>query len=208
MFHISDQYTLRSVVLASPVCHKAYLMVRPDLLYCILKKQYDEQLLPEAIAAIRSKGLDMENNAEKAIALLDIRRRAQEIGGRASEPASLDEIIELLHFHQEIHFFLEDYSQNAPRPAWIDPAQWPTFLPLNLSNSEKRRFLRALCRLQTHAYIFGTRENREDSIDGCSQTSYNRWMYTTLHPTEAWRLFSEPCSLGNAKKWDVCGHIC
>ncbi|KAJ5610443.1 hypothetical protein N7510_007162 [Penicillium lagena] len=184
LFEIRDRQSLQSVVLASPACHKAYLMIRPDLLYCILKNQYDELLLPEAIAAIRSKGLDMKNNREKAIALLDIRRRDKEIN--ASEPASLEEIIELLHFHKEIHFFLDDYSQNAPRPEWIDSAQWPRFLPLDLSNSEKCRFLRALCRLQTHAYIFG---KSEVSIERWYDWPSNDWEYTTLRPEDAWRLF-------------------
>lgn len=101
---------------------------------------------------------------EKAIALLDKWRRRDEIRElhRSSspnpieEPAGLEEILKLFRFHKILRFFLEDFSINAPRPPWIQPAEWKSnHLPLHLSLVEKHRFLRAVCRLQIMMNIFG-----------------------------------------------------
>lgn len=168
---ISDLDTLKSIVLSSPICHRVYLTVRHELLHNILKEQYGAILdLSEAITAIRSKGLHLQYHEDQAIAILDNWRRRGEtrqssstLIARVDQPDGLEEIIKLLHLHKKLHFFLEDYTINVSRPSWIDPAQWEQELPIKMSNNEKRRFMRALCRLQIHANIFGPVE------DGLSQ---------------------------------------
>jgi hypothetical protein len=144
-----------------------YLTIRTELLHKLLKEQYGAILdLSEAITAIRSKGLLLEHYEEQAIAVLDnwrrrgeIRQSSSTLTARVAQPDGLEEIIKLLHFHKKLHFFLEDYTINVPRPSWMDPAQWEQELPIKMSDTEKRRFMRALCRLQTHANILGPPED-------------------------------------------------
>ncbi|KAJ5174469.1 uncharacterized protein N7482_000346 [Penicillium canariense] len=186
---VSDWESLRSIVHASPTCHSVYLIVRSELLCGILKRQYGALLdLPEAILAIRSKGLFFFENKEKVIALLDTWRRREEIkrlssmsATRLDEPDSLEETIDLLWLHKELQFFLKDYSTNVPRPSWIDPAQWNHELPIQMSHAEQRRFMRALCRLYTHANIFGQPEKHP--YDGCELR------INTFDDEEAYRIF-------------------
>jgi hypothetical protein len=139
-------------------------MVRPELLKCLVKRQYSGFLdLAEALTAVRSEGVHFSLGVEKAICVLDHWRRRSEFrdlnqssSNRLDEPNSLEESIKLLHFHKMLRFFLEDYSINAPRPPWIEPIEWGNkYLPLHLSLSEKHRFLRAMCRLQILHNIFG-----------------------------------------------------
>jgi hypothetical protein len=122
--------------------------------------------LAEAITAIRSTGLWLEHRGEEAIALLDRWRRREEIGqyfptsvGRVDQPDDVEEIIKLLQLHKKLQFFLEDYTINVLRPPWTDLAQWERELPIRFSDNEKRRFMRALCRLQIYANIFGPPED-------------------------------------------------
>ncbi|KAK1142803.1 hypothetical protein N8T08_007237 [Aspergillus melleus] len=156
LFQISDKNSLRSLVLASPACHAVYLTVRRKVLNCILERQYSQFLpdLSEAIAVIRSKGLYMEADREKAIAFLDSWRRRDEIREpnltpttQLYEPSSLEEIIELFRFYHEMEFFIDDYSKNVPRPTWMNADKWHNeVLPLTLSATEKLRIFRVPCR--------------------------------------------------------------
>ncbi|QKX57663.1 uncharacterized protein TRUGW13939_04781 [Talaromyces rugulosus] len=180
LFEVPDSDTLKSLVLASPGYHEAYLMVRPQLLKCLVKRQYGGFLdLAEALTAVRSEGVHFSIGAEKAICVLDHWRRRSEFrdlkqspSNRLDEPNSLEEIVTLLHFHKMLRFFLEDYSINAPRPPWIEPIEWENkYLPLRLSLSEKHRFLRAMCRIQIMKNIFGDRVQclEYPDCDSCGQ---------------------------------------
>lgn len=137
--------------------------MREQVLSCILQKQYGE-LLGEAIAVIRSRGLFFAKYKEEAIALLDTWRRRQEISElalsspRLDKPSNMEEILGLIHFWKAVQFFLEDYAMKPPRPKWIEPYRWDKMLPIELSDNERHRFLRALCRLQTHSNIFADPE--------------------------------------------------
>ncbi|KAI9040667.1 uncharacterized protein KD926_007883 [Aspergillus affinis] len=164
LFQVPDGGTLKSLVHASPGYHQVYLAVRNPLLRLLVKRQYNGFLdLAEALTAIRSKGVRYAYQDEKVICLLDNWRRRNEIrqigqssSNRLDEPDSLEETIKLLHFHKMLRFFLEGFSNNAPRPPFIEPVQWEReYLPLSLSVSEKRRFLRAICRFQILKNIFG-----------------------------------------------------
>ncbi|KAJ5156472.1 hypothetical protein N7492_009275 [Penicillium capsulatum] len=192
LFRVPDGDTLQSLVLASPGYHHAYLVVREELLKSLLKEQYTEFLdLAEALIAVRSKILHFTAQRERAIALPDSWRRRNEtrelskpLPRSIHEPDGLEEIIDLLHFHRMLNFF-EDFLVHAPRPPWIQAAQWENeLLPLRLSCCEKQRFLRALCRFQVLRNIFGDAEFRRDhdmkvwqigetgrSIDGSSESS-------------------------------------
>ena len=115
---------LKSLVLASPGYHRAYLLVRYHLLEWHANQQLGEELdLAEALTAVRSKGIQFTTRRESAIALLDTWRRRDEIRGssqshqlpyRLDKPTHLEGIINLLHFQKVLQFFLEDYAANAP----------------------------------------------------------------------------------------------
>ncbi|KAJ5578276.1 uncharacterized protein N7459_007240 [Penicillium hispanicum] len=201
LFHIPDLDSLRSIVISSPVCHRVYLFARWEVLSQVLERQYGGLLDPaEAITAVRSKGLPLAQYKEKAIALLDVWRRSREMSGsgvmpelRPDQPESLEELLQLLNLHRMLHFFLEDYEKNIPRPPdWIGDAEWNHTLPLELSHTEKRRFLRAVCRLQILANIFGTQEIDPDL---CDYKPRNIWMLNNQKDCEhtsnedAYRLF-------------------
>ena len=177
-------------MLASPGCHQAYLAVRHELLKSLVKRQYTGLFdLTEALTAVRSEGLYFSFQMENAISLLDDWRRRSEIHelsqsspNHLDEPYSLEEITKLLHFHKMLRYFLEDYSINAPKPPWIQPMQWENeYLPLQLSFSEKSRFIRAISRLQIVKNIFGdpVRCVKRSSCDSCG-----RWKYWKLGETD------------------------
>lgn len=154
--------------------------MRNELLECLVKRQYSGFLdLVEALTAVRSKSVHFSLQMKNAIVLLDnwrrrneIRRLSQSSSNQLDEPNGLEEIIKLLHFHKMLCFYLEDFSINAPRPPWIQPMQWENkYLPLQLSCSEKRRLLRAMCRFQILKNIFGDPVHcfRHESCDSCGR---------------------------------------
>lgn len=183
--NISDFETLRSIVLASPACHRAYLIVRQDILLNFVKQRYDQEALAEAIVAVRSKGVYAENpeNREKIVALLDCyrpRSSTQEIireseSRKTNEPTSLEEMVELLHLHKVATFFLQDFCLHAPCPPWIESAKWiPEIFPLTPNDIEKGKFLRAIYRLQTYCNIFGAPEHFQ-TYPGAAPFPRNKW---------------------------------
>ncbi|CAG8057669.1 unnamed protein product [Penicillium olsonii] len=139
---------LKSLVLASPGYHRAYLLVRYHLLEWHANQQLGEELdLAEALTAVRSKGIQFTTRRESAIALLDTWRRRDEIRGssqshqlpyRLDKPTHLEGIINLLHF--------------------------------------QKRILRALCRLQILKNIFGDPIHcfQYPNCDSCSCTDHWR----------------------------------
>ncbi|KAJ5595232.1 uncharacterized protein N7459_001440 [Penicillium hispanicum] len=182
LLEIPDRASLKSIVISSPQCHRAYLGARRQLLLGLIQRQNKDGLLDlsEAIAAVRAKGLWLAHKKEEAIALLDTWRRRKEISELGlthakslDQPADLDETVSLLHLLEKLYFFLEDFPTSATQPSWINSTEWGTKLPIRLSKVEKRRFLRALCRLQLHANIFGTPEK---SIDLGYPCDHNQWL--------------------------------
>lgn len=68
----------------------------------------------------------------------------------------MEEAIELLCLHKKLSFFLDDYFVNSPKPPNVPVSQWGSeYLPLKFSSLERRRILRAVCRLQIMKNIFG-----------------------------------------------------
>lgn len=204
---VSDLQSLRSIVLASPACHHAYRRARDELLQNTLYKEYNGLVnVTDAITAIRSKGLhaSLPSNKERIISLLDTRRRSDEIRrlGLPSAaiapdtPASVDETIQLLDLHRMAIFLLNDYCSFAPYPKWMDQTKWENeVLPLNLSKTEKVRWLRGFYRLQIHANIFGP---MEFSVHECSAWKSDDWVDKMFTLEEAWRVF-----FGTMAPWEV-----
>lgn len=159
--------------------------MRQRVLCSVLKTQYGDIIdLADAITAVRSKGLWLKHHQEEAIFVLDAWRRKAEIRElgltpslRLDEPSSPEETIKIFHLYRVLHFFLEDYAKNVPRPEWIQHTQWRLkVLPLDLSDTEKCRFMRGLCRLHIFFNIFGSPEK---SVDGTDLTEDNNWFHDT-----------------------------
>ncbi|KAF9889606.1 hypothetical protein FE257_007114 [Aspergillus nanangensis] len=204
-----DLSTLRSIVHASPVYHQTYLSIRHDLLLAMLDRNYDGLVdISDAITAIRSRGLYacFPSNKEKILALLDCRRRSEEIcrlrlpsaPDAPQQPKDVDEILALLKLHEIAMYFLNDYSHHPVRPKWIDPTKWEEeILPLKLSKIEKIRFLRALYRHQILANIFGPRDNPVNESPRWGEL--NTWLDEKIFAhEEAWGVF-----LGTLDPWEI-----
>ncbi|KAJ5050218.1 hypothetical protein NUH16_008758 [Penicillium rubens] len=200
LLEIPDLASLKSIVLSSPIFHQAYLPVRQEALCGIVKNQWGV-LLADAITATRSRGLLFSTHKHEAIALLDTWRRKEEIRDLAlgssipiDEPNSLEEIFHLLYLYKVFRFFLDDYAKNAPRPPWMEKEEWETsVIPIKLSQTEKHRLLRALCRLQTYQHVFGfpERPNMDTWIDNNWDTKQKS--SSSMPPNEeAYRVFFGP----------------
>ncbi|KAJ5249680.1 hypothetical protein N7489_000090 [Penicillium chrysogenum] len=198
LLEIPDLASLKSIVLSSPIFHQAYLPVRQEALCGIVKNQWGV-LLADAIAATRSRGLLFSTHKHEAIALLDTWRRKEEIRDLSlgssipiDEPNSLEEILHVLYLHKVFRFFLCDFAKNFPRPPWMESDEWETsVIPIELSQTEKHRILRALCRLQTYQNIFGSPESRDEEV--CK----NNYWTDNVKPSEpchkeAYRVFFVP----------------
>lgn len=213
LFNIDDPGAVKSLVSASPEYHQAYQIIRHDLLFMHLQKSYDGLVdIQDAVAAIRSRGMYAvyPSNREKIIALLDARRRSDEIRHLKYSrilpdmPASVDEIIQLLHLHNTAMFLLSDYGTNAECPKWMEPSEWHSeILPLQLSRLEKRRIIRAFYRLQIYGNIFGNIElslGAQQPPEKENEWQGNNWDTTNYKFTdeEVWSLFMAPMA-----PWEV-----
>ncbi|GFF78311.1 hypothetical protein IFM47457_04625 [Aspergillus lentulus] len=179
--------------------------------------------MADAIAAVRSRGLYAvkPSNRAKIIALLDSRRRSEEIRrlGLSSwpfpdEPADIEEIIQLLHLHEKAIFLLDDYTRTAARPEWMDLEKWKNeILPLTLSTLEQRRFLRAFYRMQIYGNIFGDIEiplGADDVEEENDWFDNGRTRTVTFTDEETWRLFFGPMAPWEVEEfscfWRHCYH--
>ncbi|GFF55003.1 hypothetical protein IFM51744_08517 [Aspergillus udagawae] len=223
LFNIDDLDSLRSLVFASPTYHRAYQLVRQELLYTLLQRSYNGLVdIADAVAAVRSRGLYAVklSNRAKIIAVLDSRRRSEEIRRlRLSswpfpdEPADIEETTQLLHLHRMATFLLDDYSRTAARPEWMDLEEWKNEIPLTLSRMEQRRFLRAFYRMQIYGNIFGHIEiplgadDVEEENDWFADT---RGRTPTFTDEETWRLFFGPMAPWEVEEfscfWQHCYH--
>lgn len=203
VLHGLDRPSLHNAVCASPTYHQTYRLARRALLHDLVSSQYGPVDLAEAIAAVRSEGLyaDVSSNKQKIIALLDRRRRHQELNSShkdtlAGAPASIEESIQLLDLYRKLDTIVEAYCQRAPCPPWMDRDTWKQqCLPLQLSQIERARIVRALCRLQTYFNIVGAREwtpecEQETFSPSMTPPSFRRsttW-YRNFTSNEIWNL--------------------
>ena len=170
--------------------------MRQEALRGVVKNEWGV-LLADAIAATRSRGLKFAHHKQDALALLDTWRRKEEIRDLAlgssipiDEPNDLEEILNLLYLRKVFHFFLQKYETKAPRPPWISNDQWTnTILPMKLSEIEKHRFLRALCRLQIYANIFSEYEYTATTPHGSKSNNWGSFKDNFHLYEEGYRLF-------------------
>ncbi|KAL4807537.1 hypothetical protein BDV18DRAFT_158753 [Aspergillus unguis] len=200
---LPDLKSLRSIALSSISLYQAYTLARREAHTNILRTQFDGIVqVQDAIAAVRSKPLHVSeaSNRDKIIALLDDRRRSEEIRRLRTQtrsklplpddPTNEQEIRDLLELHEEANWLLDDYCRNAPCPWWTDSDTWnKKVLPLELSNIEKGRWYRAFYRLQTYCNIFGQGEIALDSKKTGKAMFYWNKNFTN---EEVWRLFFGP----------------
>ncbi|KAJ5770172.1 uncharacterized protein N7511_002223 [Penicillium nucicola] len=132
LLEISDQSSLKSIVLSSSTLHQAYLTARPEVLLRILHRQYGP-FLGEAVVAVRSRGLCFASHEQEAITLLDTWRRSGELTELALPTTKqlhnldgLEEMFSLFRFHKQLKFFLEDLTSKALRPPWLAQDDWDT----------------------------------------------------------------------------------
>ncbi|QKX60174.1 uncharacterized protein TRUGW13939_07317 [Talaromyces rugulosus] len=188
LHHVSDTKSLLSLAFSSREIYNIYLMALKELHIGVLTRKYDETLLDinEAIAAVRSTDVGIKNNKEKAIALLDDWRRRQETATRVKGSLKVEEIKELYKFHKEILFFLADFRANLKSPYFIKDKDWnEKYVPIRLTDPERRRFVTALCRLVIHHNIFGRcKEAKEED-----STFYDNEWEQEISGVDAWRLF-------------------
>ncbi|KAJ6017780.1 hypothetical protein N7451_001159 [Penicillium sp. IBT 35674x] len=176
LFQVPDSDTLKSLVLASPGYHNAYLAVREELLRCLVERQYTGFLdLAEALTAVRSKGVNFAYQREGAITLLDKWRRRNEIRelsqsssnhfspNNLDKPSNLEEIVKLLHFHK----MLDDKCCDTCRA-----------IPNNLPPTEWRNF--SFCHLCSRMKDWQT-ENFDDMADGGRYYNMERMVYRLFY---------------------------
>lgn len=169
------------MILSSRQYYAAYHAARPKILHSVFNTQHGGLIdIADALTAVRSKGLWFKFHREEAISVLDTwrRRRAEKIRElRKPTIISPEETIKLFHLYRVWHFFLEDYGKNntIPRPGWVQATRWNLPL-LDLSDTEKRRILRGLCRLHIYCNIFGRIERKIRCLgDAADKDTYNDW---------------------------------
>lgn len=192
LFAVPDTESLLSAASASRTIYSVYFMARRELHVSLLEEKYEEISLDlnEAIAAVRSKGLGMRRHQEEAVAVLDDWRRRQETSVRVKRSLSIEEIKELYKLQMEILFFLQDYDFWVLRfGIFAEHGPWRfsrSYVCAHLNEREKHRFTTALCRLATHANIFG--RNQEAVKFAPTHKDHNDWG-EVISQEDAWGLF-------------------
>ncbi|MCJ1378707.1 hypothetical protein MMC17_001806 [Xylographa soralifera] len=197
LLNVPDLETLRSLVHASPAYHQAYVSVKRQVLQGLVQRQLNLVSIGDAITAVRSFNVRAQTpcHTEMVIALLDRRRRAEETQHVTPTFASydfisLEETIKLLSMQKVARFFLQDFCRNAPCPPWMDSTKWAAeFLPIQLSENETSRFLRAFYRLHIYCNLFGFRENHSEAWFPNRRSLTKPVISSTFEFDEIWDLF-------------------
>ncbi|KAF3393726.1 hypothetical protein DPV78_009397 [Talaromyces pinophilus] len=156
---------LESILRSCKKCYAAYLNSPRSISRAVRDNQWPGHFVDpvDALTAVRSKGLWFRFHKEEARSLLDTWGRREEPSFQLDEP-TIEEQAKINQLYCQLEFFLKDYAKVVPRPEWVDSTkQHRKPLHLCLSNTEKRHFLRGLCRLIIFCNIFGA---IEETIDG------------------------------------------
>lgn len=206
---LPDVQSLKSLVHASPIYYNTYALSKKKLLHDILQRQYGLVDLAEPMAALRSQGLhaDVPANRNEIVTLLDRRRRHGELPVSENAPTDMEECLQLSHFYRQLEYLLNVYCSQATCPPGVTQETWEQNRPINPSNTEKARILRALCRLQTYCNIFGAREWSEEQqhatdVSSPSQSRFfkrrsSSW-YRNFNLHEMWSMI-----FGTMPPWEV-----
>ncbi|KAJ5629952.1 hypothetical protein N7528_003609 [Penicillium herquei] len=197
LFHLSSSFLLREIpdlpslqsfAFTSPVIYEAFQYAFSGSFTAHVKKSYAAfgLNLKEPIAAVRSKGLYYAYKKPEATALINAwgQNDAADESQSAQftpidKPRDKTETIELCYLYERLLFFRKDFETEVPKPEWMYHKYWIEELPLSLSLLEQHRLLRALCRLEIHANIFGPMEekpfSRNSLFDVKKARYYNNW---------------------------------
>ncbi|KAE8356917.1 hypothetical protein BDV28DRAFT_125912 [Aspergillus coremiiformis] len=211
----SDPASVESLLQEFPICKQAYKIGEKDVLLGLLHTKYEGLVnIVDAITAVRSKGLSasVPSNREKIIALLDCRRRCEEIrslnppsaSGLPDRPVNMDEVSTLLRLHDIAIFFMNEYCKSPFRLAWDSRKRIDR--PSHLSKTEKIRFLRALYRWQIFANIFGPTERpvEKGQLQRCQdEVMWEDEIISNFTEDERWHLF-----FGTMPPWEVAEIWC
>ncbi|KAF9884252.1 hypothetical protein FE257_001984 [Aspergillus nanangensis] len=153
---IPDIPSLHNLVQASFIYRDSYQRTRKTVLHQLATRVHGLVGVTEPLAAIGSEGLHAEVDAHRddIIAVLDRRRCHSDDRVLLSEPQS----VQLLQLYKKLEPVLQACCHRAARPAHVDAQTWQQDPTAAVSEAEKARILRALCRLQTYCNIFGARE--------------------------------------------------
>ncbi|CRG86780.1 hypothetical protein PISL3812_03792 [Talaromyces islandicus] len=185
LLEIPDFDCLKSILHSCKRCYAAYLDSPRRISHAVRDNQSPEHLRQlidpvDALTAVRSKGLWFTFHKEEATSLLDTWSRREEPSFELDEPRGEEEA-EISQLYAPFDFLLKDYAKVVSRPKWASPTEQHGKPPhICLSNTEKRRFLRGLCRLTIFCNIFGF---REETLDSRSFTldERNDWFYMYLN---------------------------
>ncbi|KAG6999666.1 hypothetical protein G7Y79_00033g068540 [Physcia stellaris] len=145
---VQDLDCLEALVKSSSGWHKAYLGVRAQLRITLPELSQDGADPRDALAALWSSTrlrTTERNYRENVIAFLDKWRRADETRHFTLAKLSLDECIEMKRLRRMVDRIIEDIILEMHRPGDI---------PLVVSESERRRFRRAIYRWHLHCAVF------------------------------------------------------
>lgn len=165
MLFFPDVASLRSLVHASPSYHATYVAgARPKIFSHLVIKQLDDRLHVDALSTVRSRDFYKygERDPNEVMAFLDgysrVRRSSrfrpiQADGLFGSEKScSFEEVIELHLVHVRVSRIIDDYCRSNPR--WQSNSRC-------LSEWERIRLYRAICRYQTYCNLFGPEQKME-----------------------------------------------
>ncbi|KAJ5697333.1 hypothetical protein N7488_011017 [Penicillium malachiteum] len=185
---ITDLPSLQSFAFTTPVIYEAFKHAFSGNFTAHVEKSYAAfgLNLKEPIAAVRSKGLYYAYKKSEATALINAwGQNDAAVESQSTQftpidkPRDMAEITELCYLHRRLLFFRDNFESDVPKPEWIHEDEWIEQLPLSLSLLEEHRLLRALCRLEIHANIFGPMEekpfSRNSLFDVKKARYFNNW---------------------------------
>lgn len=162
LLRISELNSFYNLILASPAYYQTYLCAQTSILRSLIFWQYRHVHITEAVAAISTEGLPAhdERNVDIVEDLLNQRRINLNLTNESLllklQPTPAEDYIELFQLYREFHYVLQLFCRTAPCPPWMESNKWQNeVLPLQLSDVEKARVLRALYRLQTYCNVYG-----------------------------------------------------
>jgi hypothetical protein len=162
MLFLPDVASLRSLILASPSHHATYLAgARQEVLKHLVIKQLDDRLLVDALAAVRSSDFYIhgKRDTEDVGVFIDDYSLARENPPSSSvlanglfengKVSSLEEAILLCLLNIKVSRLIDDYLRSTPRLQCVS---------VPLSEWERIRLYRAICRYQIYCNLFGSHQ--------------------------------------------------
>jgi hypothetical protein len=160
MLFLPNVASLRSLILASPSYHATYVAgARQEILSNLVMKQLDDRLFVDALATVRSGDFYTHGgrDANDVVAFLDEYSRARQKLRSSPIPAdgllengkscSFEDVMALLLLNIKVSRLIDDYFRTTPR-LQSNPAP--------LSDWERIRLYRAICRFQIYCNLFGS----------------------------------------------------